>query len=93
MHEDGSREESGGDILLARDLRNCSITIYASMVFSGDGVLLGKGGGGTRHLTDAPFGEGLLKAGINARISADAGTRLMPVRRGRVVKVDCHAGD
>lgn len=60
--------------------------IYPSMVFPEDGVPLAKGGGGTRHLTDAPFGQGLVKASINVSItvqlSADAGMRLMPVRRG-----------
>lgn len=37
---------------------------YPSMVFSEDGVLLEKGGGDTRHLTDAAFGQGLAKDSI-----------------------------
>lgn len=60
--------------------------IYPSMVLPEDGVLLEEGGGGTRDLTDAVFGQGLVKASINVCITvqlrADAGMRLMPVRRG-----------
>jgi len=60
--------------------------IYPSVVFPEDGVLLEKGGGGTRHLTDTPFGQAVVKASISVciavQLSADAGTRLMPVRRG-----------
>lgn len=34
---------------------------YPSIVFPEDGVLLEKGGGGTRHLADAAFGQALRK--------------------------------
>lgn len=50
---------------------SCSIMIYPSMVFPEDGVLLEKGSGGTRHLSDAPFGQGLVKGSINACISSE----------------------
>lgn len=71
--------------------------LYPSIVFPEDDVLLQKGGGGTKHLTDAAFGQGLAKDRISVCITvqlrADAGMRLMPGRRGRVVKVDCQAID
>lgn len=70
---------------------------YPSIVFPEDDVLPEKGGGGTGHLTDAAFRRGLAKDSISVcvtvRLRADAGMRLMPGRRGRVVKVDCHAVD
>lgn len=60
--------------------------IYPGVVFLEDGVLLEKGGGGTVHLTDAPFGQVLPKTSINVYITvqlgADTGMRLMPGRRG-----------
>lgn len=59
---------------------------YPSMVFPEDGVLLEKGGGDTRHLTDAAFGQGLAKDSISVciivQLRADGGMRLMPGRRG-----------
>lgn len=59
---------------------------YPSIVFPEDGVLLEKGGGGTRHLTDAAFEQGLAKESISVcvtvQLRADAGMRLMPGRRG-----------
>lgn len=60
--------------------------LYPSTVFPEDDVLLEKGGGGTRHLTDAAFGQGLAKASISVciivQLRADAGMRLMPGRMG-----------
>lgn len=86
MYEDGSGEESGEDILPARDLSSPAALRFIPVWSFLKKMLLEKGGGGARHLPDAPFGQGLVKASINVciavRLSADAGIRLMPVRRG-----------
>lgn len=64
--------------------------IYPSVVFSEDGVLLEKGGGGTRHFMDTPFGQGLVKASVSVciavELSADAGMRLMPGPGGGLLR-------